>query len=91
MPRIASVYGQSPQQMPFDFSDVFDAIAPRPVFVNAPLRDSNFDASGVDDTIRAVEKVYGGGRLVVRHPDAEHDFPDDIRREAYAFLDSWLG
>lgn len=95
MPRIASVYGKSPDRMPFDFSDVFEAIAPRPVFVNAPLRDANFDASGVDDTVRSVEQAYlrqgGRGRVVVRHPDAEHDFPDDMRREAYAFLDRWLG
>jgi hypothetical protein len=83
MPRIASEYGNSPDRMPFDFDDVLEAISPRPVFVNAPLRDDNFDASGVDDAVRAA----GGGNTVVVHPDAAHDFPPRVRQQAWAFLD----
>lgn len=85
MPRIAEVYGKSPDRMPFDFPDVLTAVAPRPVFINAPLRDANFDSSGVDDCVRAVKGLYGE-RLVVAHPDCEHDFPPAIRAQAYAFL-----
>lgn len=84
MPRIATVYGKSPERMPFDFDDVLTAIAPRPVFVNAPLRDANFDATGVDDCVaRAAGSTE---RITVRHPDAAHSFPDAIRWEAYEFL-----
>ncbi|HPT28224.1 MAG TPA: alpha/beta fold hydrolase [Bryobacteraceae bacterium] len=89
MPRIASEYGKSPEQMPFDFSDVLEAIAPRPVFVNAPLNDSNFDATGVDEAVQQAEHAGGArssGRITVRHPAAGHDFPADIRKEAYGFL-----
>ncbi len=80
MPRIAAAYGKDPARMPFDFSDVLAAIAPRPVFVNAPLRDSNFDPIGVDEACAGLDHV------TVRHPDAGHDFPADIREEAYSFL-----
>jgi dienelactone hydrolase len=89
MPRIAKVYGKSPDRMPFDFPDVLAAIAPRPVFVNAPLHDANFEVSGVDDCARAVQDLFGE-RLVVKHPDCEHDFPPEIREEAYAFLARYL-
>ena len=71
MPRIADVYGKSPARMPFDFSDVLGAIAPRPVFVNAPLHDHNFDSSGVDDAVRAAASAS----ITVVHPDAPHAFP----------------
>ncbi len=80
MPRIATEYAKDPARMPFDFSDVLKAIAPRPVFVNAPLRDGNFDPQGVD------ESASGHRHVIVRHPDAAHDFPPAIREEAYSFL-----
>jgi len=80
MPRIASHYGKDPARMPFDFSDVLAAIAPRPVFVNAPLRDDNFDSQGVD------EATAGQAHVTVHHPDAAHDFPAEIREQAYSFL-----
>jgi dienelactone hydrolase len=86
MPRIASVYEKSPAKMPFDFPDVLMAIAPRAVFINAPLRDANFDVAGVRDCVRVAGPRFPAGRLVARYPDAEHDFPADVREEAYAFL-----
>jgi hypothetical protein len=89
MPRIASVYEKSPARMPFDFTDVLAAIAPRAVFINAPLRDSNFDVSGVKDTVAAVERRFRGNLRVV-YPDASHEFPPGIREQAYAFLDRAL-
>jgi dienelactone hydrolase len=86
MPRIAERYGKDPARMPFDFADVLAAIAPRAVFVNAPLHDANFDASGVDDAVRASRH----GRIRVVHPNAEHDFPSEVRQEAWAWLDAVL-
>lgn len=86
MPMIATVYGSSQTRVPFDFTDVMEAIAPRAVFVNAPTLDSNFDSSGVDDVVEAVRGRFAAGRLVVRHPEGEHDFPPMVRRESYEFL-----
>ncbi len=94
MPRIASVYGKEPTRMPFDFTEVVAALAPRPLFVNAPLKDDNFEVSGVRDCITAAEPVYellgAKGSLVAIHPDAGHDFPPEVREAAYQFLDKAL-
>jgi dienelactone hydrolase len=86
MPRINDIYSNSPAKVPFDFSDVLAAIAPRAVFVNAPTRDANFDVSGVDDVANAVKSRFPKGRLIVEHPEAEHDFPTPVRLRAYTFL-----
>lgn len=86
MPRINTVYENSPAKVPFDFTDVLAAIAPRAVFVNAPVRDANFEVSGVDDVAKAVGGRFPKGRLVVVHPEAEHDFPVAERMRAYEFL-----
>ncbi|MBM3762138.1 MAG: alpha/beta fold hydrolase [Acidobacteria bacterium] len=80
MPKIA---GRRAEEMPFEFADVLRLIAPRPVFVSAPLRDANFDASGVDDAVR--DSRHAGIR--VEHPDCEHDFPPEVRQLSYAWLD----
>jgi len=90
MPRIRDVYAADPARMPFDFHEVLAAIAPRPVFVNAPLQDDNFAVEGVRRVIERVQPIYGlfdaGERLRVVYPPAAHDFPDDVRSAAYAWL-----
>ena len=95
MPRVVDVYGADPKQMPFDFTELVGALAPRALFVNAPIGDSNFEVSGVQDCIAAATPVYElvGARdnLVAVHPDAGHDFPPEIREQAYTFLDRHLG
>ena len=90
MPRIATVYNLDPRRMPFDFPDVLAAIAPRAVFVNAPLHDANFDVSGVRDCIAAAGPLFPKARLQVTYPDSEHDFPDEARALAWQFLDNVL-
>lgn len=94
MPRIASQFGCDPKQMPFDFTEVLASLAPRPVFINAPLQDDNFEVSGVKDCILAAEPVYklydASQNLTVVHPETGHDFPPEIRSAAYAWLDQWL-
>jgi dienelactone hydrolase len=93
MPRIKTVYGDNPAKIPFDFTEVLAALAPRPVFANAPLHDTpDFEVSGVQDCFTAAMPVYrnifgAANRLVVRHPDAGHAFPAAERQAAYAFLD----
>lgn len=95
MPRIAALYENSPAKMPFDFTEVLAAIAPRPVFINAPVGDSNFEISGVKDCVTAALPIYQRifhvpERLVAVYPEGGHDFPPQARREAYDFLDRWL-
>jgi dienelactone hydrolase len=90
MPRIASMYHKSPAEMPFDFPDVLSAIAPRALFVNAPVNDANFDVSGVKDCLAAVKDQFPAAKLIARYPDSEHDFPLEVRQKAYRFLESSL-
>lgn len=96
MPRIAERYGKDPARMPFDFTEVLAALAPRPVFINAPVDDSNFAVKGVYRCLRAARPVYGRifdaeDGLVAEHPRCGHDFPPDVRERAYSFLDRYLG
>lgn len=95
MPRIAERYEKDPRKMPFDFTEVLAALAPRAVFINAPLQDANFEVSGVRDCVRAAAPVYAlcgkPEHLVSVYPDCGHDFPPEIREQAYAFMMQHLG
>jgi hypothetical protein len=90
MPRIRDVYENNPDKMPFDFPEVLAAIAPRAIYVAAPLHDANFEVAGVRKCIAAAQPVYdllgGKEKLVVEYPDCEHDFPDDVRERVYRWL-----
>ena len=81
-------------EIPFDFHELLGTLAPRPVFVNAPLRDDNFRWQSVDQVLNAaaaVYRLYGVPQnLQVEHPACEHDFPPPIRETAYRFLDQHL-
>jgi hypothetical protein len=94
MPRIRSQYGLSPDRMPFDFTEVIAAIAPRAVFIVAPLHDDNFDLTGVRDVVAATQPVFEllgqPEQLRAIYPDAGHDFPDAARQEAYEFMEASL-
>ena len=92
MPRIRDWCENDPDRTPFDFHEVLGAIAPRPIFVNAPLHDSNFEVSGVRQVEAELGPLYQllgapRERLVFRYPDAAHDFPTATRQQAYAWLD----
>lgn len=96
MPRIASEYGSDPDRVPFDFQEVLAAIAPRPIFINAPIGDSNFDIDGVRAVVEAVNPVYDRMRwqeqqtVTLETPDVGHDFPPTVREQAYEWLDEVL-
>jgi dienelactone hydrolase len=94
MPLIATKYNLSPDQIPFDFAEVIAAIAPRAVFVVAPVHDDNFDIDGVHDVLNAATPIYKllghAERLQAVHPDSPHDFPDAERKQSYEFLDQTL-
>jgi len=94
MPRIASVFEKSPDRMPFDFPEIVAALAPRAFFTSSPMRDSNFEVSGVRDCIAAARPIFAlhgkPDHLQAIYPESEHDFPDEARERAYAFLDQHL-
>ena len=95
MPLLQTKYQLDSDRIPFNFDKAIAAIAPRAFFSVSPLRDSNFDYKGVEAGILKVKPVYDSlgvpNNLQVRYPNAEHDFPVDSRKEAYAFIDKILG
>jgi dienelactone hydrolase len=94
MPRVAWVYGKEAKRMPIDYTEILAAIAPRPVYVNAPLRDGNFVAAGVDYCVAFANAAYHAqgfpDGIVLEHPDAEHSFPKAQREAAYTLLERAL-
>ena len=93
MPRLLK-YQDRLDDVPFDFFELLGALAPRPLFINAPLGDTNFKWRSVDQIVNGAAPVYQlyhkPKNLVVEHPDCGHDFPEKIRDEAYRFLDKHL-
>lgn len=95
MPRLRTAYDLKPDRVPFDFYEVVAAIAPRALFSNSPTRDSNFDVAGVRKAEQKARPVFAllssAEQLQVRYPDSAHDFPPEVRQEAYALIDRVLG
>lgn len=95
MPRIESHYRCDPKQMPFNFPEVLSAIAPRGLFVCAPLNDANFAVDGVRTCQTSVVPLYqllgATDNLRFEYPAAEHDFPDPTRSQAYQWLSDQFG
>ena len=93
MPRLSDYRGRT-KEIPFDFPELLGALAPRPFFVHAPLRDSNFRWKSVDTCAKAARPIYkllGNEKgLVIKHPDYNHNFPEDMREAAYQTIDSVL-
>jgi hypothetical protein len=91
MPELTRYRGRL-EEIPFDFSELIGALAPRRVLVIAPRHDSNFAMASVDRMIQAARPIYAlyrqPDRLRVEYPDCEHDFPADMRQLAYDFLAS---
>ncbi|MBX2923522.1 MAG: alpha/beta fold hydrolase [Chitinophagaceae bacterium] len=95
MPLIRDQYGLDPDKVPFDFDEAIAAIAPRAFFSSAPVHDANFNTEGVKKGIANVAAVYDfldvPQHLQVRYPDCQHDFPLQVRWQAYDFIDSVFG
>ena len=93
MPRLANYAGKL-DEIPFDFDGMLAAIAPRRVFISAPLQDSNFQWKSVDRVVAAAREVYAllgaPDGIAVEHPDCPHDFPNEVRDRAYAFFEATL-
>lgn len=93
MPKLSDYRGRL-DEIPFDYTEMLGALAPRRVYVSAPLGDNNFRWKSVDRCAAAAEPIYklagGAGRLVVEHPDYGHDFRPEQREAAYRTIDSVL-
>lgn len=87
-------YRERLAEIPFDFYELLGALAPRPLFINAPLEDANFNHASVDAIVRAARPVYQLlGRpdgITLEHPAGGHDFPSPTRERAYEFLERAL-
>jgi dienelactone hydrolase len=94
MPIINSKFNNDPNKVPFDFPEIIGLFAPRAFLASSPVRDSNFEVSGVRDSIKSASFIYKllgqQQRLRANYPDSAHDFPKDARDIAYAFLDKHL-
>jgi dipeptidyl aminopeptidase/acylaminoacyl peptidase len=94
MPRLLA-WRDRLSEVPFDFAELIGCLAPRTVFISAPLHDDNFRADSVDRVVASAQPIFNllgaNGRLIVEHPDAPHDFPDAMREKAYELFAEKLG
>ncbi len=94
MPLINDRYENNPDKVPFDFPEIVAAFAPRPFLASSPIHDSNFEVSGVKDTIAAAKPIYrlfnAEEHFQANYPDCAHDFPEPVRKVAYEFFDRHL-
>lgn len=92
--KMAEYLGR-PQDAPFDHYELIACLAPRHVFVSAPLHDSNFKWDSVDRIAAAARPVFAlhgaAERLEIHHPDCDHDFPDKERLASYDLIQRVLG
>ena len=101
MPRIRDIYENNADKVPFDFYEIIAALAPRGLYSNSPINDSNFDVGGVRKAFARAEEVYtlftipqrGPSRtpLMLSTPNTPHDFPKSERDAAYDWLDRLIG
>lgn len=93
IPKLGAYWGRL-EEIPFDFHEMIAALAPRACFINAPLGDSNFQWKSAAAVVRAARQIYelygATGNLRIEHPDAGHEFPDEMRRIAYQLFDRVL-
>lgn len=94
MPLIREKYKLEADQVPFDFPEIIASLAPRAFFSNSPVNDSNFDFLGVKKGMEEVKSEFkqlgAENKIQVRYPLAGHDFPLEVRRDAYEFIDEIL-
>lgn len=95
MPRIASIYKNSADLMPFDFPEIIGTFAPRPFMTVAAVKDDDFDVVGVKESVEMARPVYAlfgkPDNLQEFYPEGKHDFPPEARKKAYEFLEKHLG
>ena len=82
------------EEIPFDFHEIIGSLAPRHVFISAPIGDTNFRYKSVDAVAKSAREVFAlykvENNLRVEHPDTGHVFSKDMREAAYKVIDSAL-
>ncbi|MFH1070231.1 MAG: dienelactone hydrolase family protein, partial [Candidatus Glassbacteria bacterium] len=81
--------------VPCDMHEVLSLCAPRPFFNYSARQDHIFpDFWAVSTPLEQVARLYeilgAGDRFVRVYRDGDHDFPPEVRQQAYEFLDRWL-
>ena len=93
MPALTNYAGRL-AEIPFDFPELIGALAPRACLISAPMGDTNFRWTSVDEIAKAAWAVYGlygvPEKLRVTHPDCGHLFPAEVRERAYRLLEETL-
>jgi hypothetical protein len=88
MPRLLD---HAMDSLPFDFDQLIACLAPRSIFISAPLWDENFRNESVRQIIRSVQPIYQlldhPKGLMAVYPAVGHDFPEATRIEAYRFME----
>jgi dienelactone hydrolase len=94
MMRIQDIFGKDPKKMPFDFPEVLAALAPRHLYVHAPLDDSNFRVESARRCVEAAAQVYKllvvPERIVAVYPPGKHGYPIEAREASYRFINEAL-
>lgn len=94
MPIIDQLHENNAHRVPFDFPEIVAAFAPRAFLASSPTGDSNFEVSGVVDSIASARPIYEllgvPDRLQANYPECAHDFPEPVRQVAYTFLEKHL-
>lgn len=89
MMRMQDYLGR-PQDVPWDHYELIACLAPRHVYVNAPLKDANFRWQSVDRIAGAALPLFklhqAESHLQIAHPDSDHDFPDTERFASYELI-----
>jgi pimeloyl-ACP methyl ester carboxylesterase len=78
----------------YDMDTLLAGIAPRPFLLTAGEEDLIFPIDGVRNIVARAQEAYTEAGVpeslrAILFP-AGHGFPDEVREEAYAFLDRWL-
>ncbi len=94
MPLLKDKYELDPDKVPFDFYELIAALAPRTFVSVSPVEDANFDINGVKKAIPVAGSIYAmlkaRSELILLTPDCDHNFPTDMRLQAYGVMDRVL-
>jgi pimeloyl-ACP methyl ester carboxylesterase len=86
-------YSNTELKIPFTIAELVSSIAPRRVFISAPIFDDAFDIKKVKETIAEAAPTferYGPNILMTRFPETGHELPTQTKQEAYQFLKDTL-
>jgi hypothetical protein len=93
-PQLRERFEQQPTQIPFDLAEVVAAVAPRALFITAPLENSEFPVDGVKQAVTAAAQVFKlrsvEQKLHAAYPEKSRGFSDADKADAYRWLDETL-